>query len=58
MKYCFLIPSGNWTTSFRVDENELPPDTLLEMTFAPCGRTARTLVNAFRWRDSGAHLSE
>jgi hypothetical protein len=48
MKYCFLVPSGSWTTSFPVDENELPPATLLEMTFAPCGRADRALVHLRR----------
>jgi len=46
MKYCLLVPSESWTTSFRVDEKELAPDALLEMTFAPWGRTARAQVSA------------
>jgi hypothetical protein len=45
MKYCPVVPSGSWTTSFPVDEKELPPEALLEMTFAPWGRTVRAHVS-------------
>jgi hypothetical protein len=43
MKYCFEVPSPSFTTSFPVDENELPPPTVFETTLVPCGRTIHTI---------------
>ena len=38
----------SWTTSFPVEEKELPPLALCDMTLAPCGRTTRSQFSTLR----------